>query len=139
MPTTELEPLSLVLITTDVLPSEMFTPRPTTSEEPSLPRGTGETRSTLPTDTSRTLRGLSHTGEELELTPTSIDSLPSTRLISGERDSLLPRELTGLLSSMREEPVLPVLELTLPTAEPLLTEELLRRDSVLLRLPIPSP
>jgi hypothetical protein len=74
-----------------------------------------------------------------ELLPTRRDSMPSTRLTSGETDSLLPRRPTLLLLLLRRKLMLTTRELLLLELRPVPTEELARRDSALLRLPMPSP
>merc|ERR1712147_21036 len=131
--------LKVKLKLTEEQPIEMLSPRPITSGKPLLTRDTGEESRELLSITFARLITPSSTGEDRELLPTRRDSMPSTRLTSGETDSLLPRRLMPLLLLLRRKLMLTTRELLLLELRPVPTEELSRRDSALLRLPMPSP
>merc|ERR1711990_1062953 len=131
--------LKVKLMLTEELPLETFTPRPITSRKPLLTRHTGEESKELLSTTFARLITPSSTGEVRELLPTRRDSMPSTRLTSGETDSLLPRRPTPLLLLLRRKLMLTTRELLLLELRPTPTEEPSKRDSVLLRLPMLSP
>merc|ERR1711990_406557 len=65
--------------------------------------------------------------------------MPSTRLTSGETDSLQPRRPTLELSLLRRELMLITRELLLPMLRPEPTESPPRRNSTSPELPISSP
>merc|ERR1712147_293311 len=130
--------LKVKLMLTEELPSETFAPRPITSRKPLLTRHTGEESRELLSTTFARLITPSSTGEDRELLPTRRDNMPSTRLTSGETNSLLPRRPMPLLLLLRRKLMLTTRELLLPELRPKPTEEPLRRDTELLRLPMLS-
>merc|ERR1711990_562504 len=131
--------MGVKLMLTEEQPIEMLSPRPITSRKPLLTRHTGEESRELLSTTFARLITPSSTGEDRELLPTRRDFMPSTRLTSGETDSLLPRRPMPLLLLLRRKLMLTTRELPLLELRPTPTEEPSRRDSALLRLPMPSP